>query len=253
MRLTRFYCLGRIHWGEALEEGVRSLEGTPFEGNMQPTDHILDWDAVHPLPASNPTKIVCAGSNYREHCREMGRPVPEYPKIFLKPPSTLIADGDSIQLPPNVGQVDYEGELAVIIGRKTRNVSSPDVGKHILGYSILNDVTARDIQKKDALYTRAKGFDTFCPLGPVIVSDLNPAELSITTTVNGEVRQNSHTSEMIFNVNTLVSYISSIMTLEPGDVISTGTPSGVGALNSGDTVSITIEGIGTLNNPVRDA
>ena len=233
--------------------GVRLLEGSPFEGALRPTDHELVWESIQVLPPCRPSKIVGIGSNYRLHCEEMGRPVPEVPKLFLKAPSALLPHGGVIQLPDGVGRVDFEGELAVVIGRLTRRVRAEAALDHILGYSVLNDVTARDLQKRDVVFARAKGFDTFCPLGPVIETALDPDDLGIQTAVGGAIRQDGRTSDMVFSVRELVAFVSSVMTLMPGDVIATGTPSGVGPLAPGDVVSVTVEGIGTLENPVEDA
>jgi len=251
MRLVRFHCMGRNMWGHATDEGIRYCEGSPYEGEFVPTDTELAWEAVQILPPCTPTKIVCVGSNYASHCREMGRDVPEVPKLFLKPPSALIGHEAFIRMPGDVGRVDYEGELAVVIGRRGHAISEESVNKHVLGYTILNDVTARDIQRSDVQFTRAKGFDTFCPIGPWLVRDVDPNDLRISTVVNGETRQDARTSDMVFSPARLVSFISSVMTLEAGDVVSTGTPSGVAPLRNGDCVDVTIEGIGTLRNEVR--
>jgi len=197
-----------------------------------------------------PSKIVCVGLNYKLHAEETGKPLPEVPLIFLKPPSALLPPGGTILLPPQSQEVHFEGELAVVIGRETRDVKAADVADHILGYTIMNDVTARDIQRREKLYTRSKGFDTFAPLGPVIVGGLDPNELVLTTTVNGAVRQQTRCDDMIFGIPELIEFISSVMTLNPMDVISTGTPSGVGPLAPADVVRVTISQIGTLENPV---
>jgi len=219
-------------------------------GNAAEAGRTFALDELTLLPASQPTKIVCVGSNYREHCDEMGRPVPTVPKLFLKPPSALLAHGQPIQR-PDVGRVDFEGELAVVIGRRATRVSTEQALDYVLGYSIVNDVTARDIQRSEIQFTRAKGFDTFCPLGPRIAS-VNPLDVGLSTRVNGELRQDSRTSDMIFSVPELLSFISHVMTLESGDVVSTGTPSGVGPVNAGDTISISVEGVGTLTNTVEE-
>ncbi|MFT5434388.1 MAG: 2-keto-4-pentenoate hydratase/2-oxohepta-3-ene-1,7-dioic acid hydratase in catechol pathway [Myxococcota bacterium] len=230
------------------------MSGSPYDGTLAKTDNLVSAEVVHALPPSQPSKIVCIGSNYRAHCEEMGRDVPSVPKLFLKPPSALVADGGTIELPPDVGRVDFEGELAIVIGRKTRRIAASDVAEHILGYTVLNDVTARQIQRSDVQFTRAKGFDTFCPAGPWIETELNahadPNDLYLRTRVNGEMKQDSRTSDMVFGPSELVSFISHVMTLEPGDIVSTGTPSGVGPLSIGDLVSIEIEGIGRLENRV---
>ncbi len=250
MHLSHFYAFGRHLYGQLQGDEIAVFDGNPFEGQMSPTGQTISVDVVHILPPCRPSKIVCVGSNYRMHCVEMGRPIPDVPKLFLKPPSALVAHDAPIVIPDGVGRVDFEGELAVVIGRRMTRVAEEDALDHVLGYSILNDVTARDIQNADVQFTRAKGFDTFSPLGPGITTDLNPSDLRILTRVNGVVKQDSRTSDMIFSVRTLLSFISRHMTLEPGDVIATGTPSGVGPIVPGDEVTIEIEGVGTLTNPV---
>jgi 2-keto-4-pentenoate hydratase/2-oxohepta-3-ene-1,7-dioic acid hydratase in catechol pathway len=200
----------------------------------------------------HPTKIVCIGANYRAHVAEMGKKVPEEPVLFMKPPSALVATGAPILRPRGYQRVDFEGELAMIVARRARRVPAADALEVLLGLTVVNDVTVRDLQQKDGQWTRAKGFDTFCPLGPQIVAGVDPADLRITTRVNGEIRQDSRTSDLIFPVPFLIEFISRHMTLEAGDVISTGTPAGVGNLAPGDRVAIEIEGIGTLENPVID-
>jgi len=197
-----------------------------------------------------PSKIIGIGQNYRAHAAEMGKPVPEEPVMFLKPPSAVIADGMPIERPEGYAKVEYEGELGVVIGKRARRVSREHALDHVQGYVCVNDVTVRELQKKDGQWTRAKGFDTFCPIGPRVVAGLDPAQLRITTRVNGVVKQDSPTSDMIFDVPTLIAFVSEHMTLEVGDVISTGTPSGVGPLQPGDVVEIEIIGIGVLRNPV---
>ena len=196
-----------------------------------------------------PSKIVGIGQNYRAHAAEMGKGLPEEPLVFLKPRSALIGDGTPIVRPPGYERVDYEGELGVVIGRRARRVDARDALTYVMGFTCINDVTVRDLQKKDGQWTRAKGFDTFCPLGPRIVGGLDPSDLAITTRVNGAVRQQSSTSDLIFDVPTLIAFVSAHMTLEPGDVISTGTPAGVGNLAVGDTVEVEIAGIGSLRTP----
>lgn len=250
MHLVHFYAFGRHLYGQLEGDELAVFDGNPFEGQMTPTGQTISVDVVHVLPPCRPSKIVCVGSNYRLHCIEMGRPIPEVPKLFLKPPSALVAHDAPIVIPPGVGRVDFEGELAVVIGRRMTRVSEEDALSHVLGYSILNDVTAREIQNADVQFTRAKGFDTFSPLGPGIATGLDPSDLRLVTRVNGVVKQDSRTSDMIFSVRTLLSFISHHMTLEPGDVIATGTPSGVGAIAAGDEVEVEIEGIGVLKNPV---
>jgi 2-keto-4-pentenoate hydratase/2-oxohepta-3-ene-1,7-dioic acid hydratase in catechol pathway len=203
------------------------------------------------LAPCRPGKIVGVGLNYRDHALERGKPLPSEPLIFLKPPSAVIGPGDPILLPPGVGRIDHEAELAIVIGRKARDLAVALAGEAIAGYTCFNDVTARDLQDRDVQFTRAKGFDTFAPLGPWIETDVDPSDLVIEAKVNGVIRQRSSTRDLIFPPAFLVAYISRIMTLEPGDLIATGTPSGIGPLAAGDTVEITLEGIGTLANPVR--
>lgn len=197
-----------------------------------------------------PSKIIGIGQNYRAHAAEMGKPIPEEPLMFLKPRSAMVPEGTAIERPSGYDRVDYEGELGVVIGQRACRISREAALDHVLGYTCINDVTVRDLQKKDVQFTRAKGFDTFCPIGPRIVAGLDPTNLRIQTRVNGVVKQDSSTSDMIFDVATLVAFCSEHMTLEVGDVISTGTPAGVGNLAPGDVVEIEIEGIGVLKNPV---
>ena len=203
-----------------------------------------------PLPPVQPSKIICIGLNYRRHAEEMNKPLPKEPLIFMKPTSAIIGSGEPIQLPASSQDVHYEGELAVIIGSRATAVSAADAMNHVLGFTLMNDVTARDIQRAQARYTHAKGFDTFAPVGPAIVTGLEPKTLSIRTHVNGQLRQESSCDDMIFTVAECISFISGIMTLLPGDIISTGTPAGVGPLHPGDVVSISIDEIGVLTNPV---
>lgn len=200
-----------------------------------------------------PSKIVGIGQNYRAHAAEMGKGIPTEPLMFLKPPSALLAPGQAIVRPAGYARVDYEGELGVLIGRRARQVGVDDALAHVAGYLCINDVTVRDLQAKDGQWTRAKGFDTFCPVGPRVVADLDPRDLRITTRVNGVVRQDSRTSDLIFDVATLIAFVSRHMTLEPGDLISTGTPAGVGNLAVGDEVEVEIDGVGSLRNPVSAA
>jgi 2-keto-4-pentenoate hydratase/2-oxohepta-3-ene-1,7-dioic acid hydratase in catechol pathway len=202
------------------------------------------------LEETRPSKIVAVGRNYADHAKELGNEAPSEPIIFLKPPSALLSHEGKIVRPPQSQRVDFEGELAMIIGKRARNVKADRWHDFVRGFTCANDVTARDLQKKDVQFTRGKGFDTFCPLGPHIETELDPADLSLVTRVNGEVKQNGRTSQMIFPCAFIIEFITSVMTLEPGDVILTGTPAGVGPLQSGDTVEVEIQGIGTLRNHV---
>lgn len=201
---------------------------------------------------NRPGKIVCVGRNYVEHARELGNEVPTEPLIFLKPPSSVIADGAWIERPPQSNQVEHEGEIGVLIGKRLRRVSEKEATSGIAGIVAVNDVTARDLQRKDSQWTRAKGFDTFCPVGNVHEGRVDLDALELITKVNGEVRQRARSSEMVFKIPMLLSFISHIMTLEPGDLVATGTPSGIGALRAGDTVEVSISGISRVSNPVRD-
>ena len=200
-----------------------------------------------------PSKVVCIGKNYADHAREMGGEPPDEPVIFLKPSTAVCGPGDPVQRPVLLSErVDFEGELAVVIGRLCRQVPADRVADVIFGYTCANDVTARDLQARDGQWTRAKGFDTFCPLGPWIETDVDPADLELSTVLNGDVKQHSRTSLLLHGVQALIVFVSQVMTLLPGDVLLTGTPAGIGPMDKGDQVSVTIEGIGTLTNPVTD-
>ncbi len=228
-----------------LNAGDLSLEG------VEPSVRLAD---ARLLPPVAPSKIVCVGRNYREHAAELGNPMPAEPLLFLKAPSAVVGDGEAIEQPPQSQRVEHEGELAVVIGRRARRLGdSDDALAYVLGYACLNDVTARDLQRRDVQFTRGKSFDTFCPVGPHIVTGLDPSDLSVETRVNGEVRQSGRTGAMAFPVSFLIRYISQVMTLEPGDLIATGTPAGVGPLADGDVCEVEVEGVGTLRNPVRAA
>lgn len=243
MKLARFMKSGVAHTGR-VEGGMLVPHGSDtFERPYA-------LDEVSFLPPCEPTKIVAVGLNYRDHAEEMNIALPEEPLLFIKPSSSVIAHGGSIVLPQQSARVDYEAELAVIIGKKAKNVARSEAQDFILGYTCLNDVTARDLQSKDGQWTRAKGFDTFCPLGPWIVTDLDSSDLAIGLYLNGEPRQQSRTSNLIFDCGRLVEFISSVMTLMPGDVIATGTSSGIGPMKAGDTVEVRIDGIGSLENRV---
>lgn len=204
------------------------------------------------LPPCSPSKIVCVGRNYAEHAKELGNAPPSEPLIFLKPPSSLIASGDAIVYPRLSQRVDFEGELGVVIGKRARNVAAADAEGYVLGYTCVNDVTARDLQKKDGQWTRGKGFDTFCAVGPCIVrrEDTDFQRFRVQTFVDGTKKQDGSVTEMLFAVNAIISYVSAFMTLEPGDLIATGTPPGVGPLQPGSKVQIVIDGIGILENTV---
>lgn len=250
MKIYRFLQEGKELYGVLKEEMLFPLRGPVFE-TEEIADESIPIGKVKILPPVVPTKIIGVGVNYRDHAQEMGRPLPEEPLLFLKPPSALIGHNDAIIYPRAAQRVDYEGELAVIIKKEARDLSDEDdLNDVILGYSCFNDVTARDLQLKDGQFTRAKSFDTFASCGPCVVTDLDPSHLAIKTFLNGKLRQSSNTRHLIFSVPFLVRFISRIMTLYPGDIITTGTPAGVGPMLPGDRVDVQIEGIGTLSNIV---
>ncbi len=251
MRLVRFHYLQGDAWGVVSGTEVQLLQGSPY-GDWSPEGVSFPLEGLELLPPCNPGKIVCVGLNYRDHAKEVGSPLPEEPLLFLKPPSATIGPRQRIIYPDSSKQVDYEAELAVVIGKRLKNTGESGARAGILGYTCANDVTARDLQRRDGQWTRAKSFDTFCPVGPCLETGLDPANLSIKLTLNGETRQDSSTKEMIFPVERLISFISEVMTLNPGDVILTGTPAGIGAMQVGDVVSVEIGGIGVLTNQVAD-
>jgi 2-keto-4-pentenoate hydratase/2-oxohepta-3-ene-1,7-dioic acid hydratase in catechol pathway len=245
---------GTVTGADPGEFVVAEVQGHPFgigEESIRLTGSRHPLADVRLLAPVLPSKVVAIGRNYADHAAELGNEVPEDPIIFLKPSTSVVGPRDPIVYPTQLSErVDFEGELAVVIGRLCRQVPPERVREVIFGYTSANDVTARDLQKKDGQWARAKGFDTFCPLGPWIETDIDPDDLELTTIVNGEIRQNSRTSLLLHGVTALVSYVSAVMTLLPGDVLLTGTPAGVGPLKDGDEVSVTIEGIGTLTNGV---
>lgn len=241
---------GPARWGEYSKGRVFEIIPDPF-GPWERSGFSWRQSDIQPLAPVVPSKIVAVGVNYADHAKEFGKAPPPEPLIFLKPPSAVISPGETIRRPKRSKQVDYEGEIAVVIGRRARSVSRARALEYVLGYTLMNDVTARDLQRLDGQWSRAKGFDTFAPLGPWIVAGLRPGRLGIETFVNGRRRQSSSTAQLIFDVPTLVSHISGVMTLEPGDVISTGTPSGVGPLRRGDRVEIRCPQIGRLVNKVK--
>lgn len=255
MRICRFTTLGSAtpRFGIVENGSVLPLaEGETVESFPSPrTAQAIAISEIKFVTPVAPSKIVCVGRNYREHAAELGNKMPDEPLLFLKAPSALIANGDCIELPPQSRQVEHEGELGVVIGRRARKLSdSEDPLDYVLGYTCVNDVTARDLQRKDVLFTRAKSFDTFCPVGPFVVDGLDPLDLGVVTRVNGTVKQNGRTADMAFSVPFLIRYIANSMTLLPGDLIATGTPAGVSPLKDGDVVAVEIEGIGVLRNTV---
>jgi len=252
VKIARFSHDGAIDYGIVDEDALVVLAGDPLFTGFDTTGERVPLGKVGALlaPVIPRSKVVAVGKNYREHAAEMGGEAPEEPLLFLKPNTSVIGLGDAILLPPQSSQVEYEGELAVVIGKIARNVPEAKAHEHIFGYTVANDVTARDLQKKDGQWTRAKGFDTFCPLGPVIETELDP-EAFLRTRVNGELKQEARLSEMVHDIPSIIAYASSVFTLLPGDVVLTGTPAGVGPLVAGDTVEVEVEGVGSLVNPVR--
>jgi 2-keto-4-pentenoate hydratase/2-oxohepta-3-ene-1,7-dioic acid hydratase in catechol pathway len=244
--------IGKFRYDNEVFQGeVQGEKVIVYRGLYSDTFLLSDLEI---LPPTYPGKIICVGLNYIDHARELNMPVPKNPLIFLKPPSSILRHLGKIEYPYQVGWVDYEGELAIIIGKRCKNVRSSDAGSVIMGYTCFNDVTARDLQKEDGQWTRSKSFDTFAPFGPFISDpELDVSDLFIKTRVNGELRQDSRTSNLIFKVPQLIEFISRIMTLEPGDVIATGTPPGVGELHEGDEVEVEIEDIGILKSNVIKA
>jgi 2-keto-4-pentenoate hydratase/2-oxohepta-3-ene-1,7-dioic acid hydratase in catechol pathway len=254
VKIARFSHEGAIDYGIVDENALVVLAGDPMFSGFDTTGERVPLGKVGSLlaPVIPRSKVVAVGKNYRDHAAEMGGDAPAEPLLFLKPNTAVIGLGDAIVLPPQSKQVDYEGELAVVIGKIAKNVTAEHAHEYIFGYTVANDVTARDLQKTDGQWTRAKGFDTFCPLGPVIETELAP-DAFIRTRVNGELKQDGKISDMVHDIPSIVAYASSVFTLLPGDVILTGTPSGVGPIVAGDTVEVEIEGVGSLVNPVRAA
>ncbi|MFC5751737.1 fumarylacetoacetate hydrolase family protein [Actinomadura rugatobispora] len=250
MRIARFATDEGMSFGVVEENTVAAVAAHPF-GELTFTGQRLPLADVRLLAPILPSKVIAIGKNYAAHAREMGGEAPAEPMIFAKPSTAVIGPGEAVAYPEKLSErVDFEGELAVVIGRMCREVPAARAAEVILGYTCANDVTARDLQKKDGQWTRAKGFDTFCPLGPWIETEADPSDLAIGTTVNGETRQDARTSQMVHDIPALVEYVSQVMTLLPGDVILTGTPEGVGPLEIGDEVTVTVEGVGSLTNRV---
>lgn len=250
MKLARFKYNSTIAYGVVEENKIFQIEGSIFN-DFRKTDRLFDLNSVRLLAPVEPSKIVAVGLNYKDHARELNLPIPQEPIIFLKPATSIIADGESIIYPSIVGQLDYEAELAIVMKKKAKAVPEKKAKEYILGYTCTNDVTARDLQTKDGQWCRSKSFDTFCPLGPFIVnSGIDPNNLDIKLYLNGILKQSSNTNNFIFRIEYLVSFISNVMTLSPGDVISAGTPSGVGPMTIGDEVTVSIEKVCKLTNYV---
>ncbi|MBE0669770.1 MAG: fumarylacetoacetate hydrolase family protein [Anaerolineales bacterium] len=237
-------------YGWMLDDKVGEIQGNIF-GEYRRREAKTPVGELKLFAPCEPSKIICVGRNYVEHARELGNEVPKVPLIFLKPPSSIISNGENIYLPPQSKQVEHEAELVVVISKRAKNITIENAKEYIFGYTIGNDITARDLQKTDGQWTRAKGFDTFCSFGPWIDTEFDASDAVVTCRVNGQMRQMASTRDMVFNVGTLIAYISSVMTLEPGDIIFTGTPAGVGELKNGDVVDVEIEGLGKLSNPVK--
>jgi len=251
MRILRYQSqTGEAHTGWILDDQIGLIHGDIFN-QFQRGEATIPLSSVKLLPPVIPGKIICVGRNYAAHAEEHGAEVPEIPLIFFKPPSSIIGTGDNIIIPPQSNQIEHEAELVVVIGKRGRWIDADHVFDHILGFTIANDVTARDLQRSDYQWTRAKGFDTFCPLGPWIETEFDPADAMVTCNVNGNMRQMASTRDMVFTIRQLIAFTSSIMTLEPGDILLTGTPSGVGKIEPGDEIEISIDGIGTLKNNVE--
>ena len=252
MKIARFSTGGDPRFGIVDDDEIVVLRGDPMFSGFDTTEERIPLADVKLLaPVIPRSKVVAVGRNYREHAAELGNEAPAEPLLFLKPNTSVIGPGDTIVRPRQSSRVDFEGELAIVIGSIAKNVSEADAASVVFGYTVANDVTARDLQEKDGQWARAKGFDTFCPLGPVIETEFEVASQGIETRVNGEVRQSGRLDEMVHSVASVIAYASAVFTLLPGDVILTGTPAGVGPIVAGDTVEVTVEGIGTLSNPVR--
>ncbi|MFW6180900.1 MAG: fumarylacetoacetate hydrolase family protein [Spirochaetota bacterium] len=251
MKIVRFELDGQVRHGVMDGDRVYGLHGELFDAFEVVKNECHPLESVCLLAPVAPSKVVAVGLNYRDHAEEVGKDIPAEPMLFIKPSTAIIGPGEPIRLLPEGERVDYEAELAAVVGRRAYRVPEERVAEHLLGFTCLNDVTARDMQRRDGQWTRAKSFDTFCPLGPCIETELNPDGVEVRARVNGETRQASNTRNFIFPLARLVSFISRVMTLLPGDVVSTGTPSGIGPLRVGDVVEVEVEGIGVLRNPVR--
>ncbi len=249
MKIVRFAADNKVRYGILEGESIQAVEGKPYR-HLAVTDHYYNLGEVRLLAPCTPSKIVALGLNYRTHAAEVKAPLPDAPLLFLKPSTAVIGPEDNIIYPSSSTRVDYEGELGVVIKKPVWRVSIEDALDYVLGYTCFNDVTTRDLQAKDKQWTRAKSFDTFAPIGPCIQTELDPANVVVETYLNGELKQRGNTSDLIFTIPELINFISNVMTLLPGDIIATGTPSGIGPMHPGDTVEIKIEPIGTLRNYV---
>lgn len=251
MKLVKLFFEGTERWGVLNGEVVELLKAPPYGGIVK-TGEIAQYEEKNLLPPCDASKIVAVGKNYYDHAVEFGEAAPEKPVLFLKPTTSLNRHGGEVVYPDASKQVDYECELALVIKKRAHLVKKEDAGEYILGYTCLNDVTARDIQKFDGQWTRGKGFDTFCPMGPYVTDEADPADgLLIRTFLNGELKQSSDTSKMMWDVPSLIEFITECMTLLPGDVVTTGTPAGIGPMQKGDTVTVEVERVGRLENTIR--
>jgi 2-keto-4-pentenoate hydratase/2-oxohepta-3-ene-1,7-dioic acid hydratase in catechol pathway len=249
MRACRFRHGVDERWGVIEGDRVRPLNAEPWAGGL-PEGKPLPLAEVTLLAPVRPTKVVCVGRNYQAHAREMGNEVPKQPLIFLKPPSSVIGPQEAIRCPPQSSDVQHEAELGVVVGRTLTQATAAEAKQAIFGFTCVNDVTARDIQREEKQFTRAKGFDTFCPVGPFVETDLDPGDLAVVCRVNGSERQRGQTRDMAFDPYAILAFISQVMTLQPGDLVATGTPEGVGRIQRGDWVEVEITGLGLLRNPV---
>jgi 2-keto-4-pentenoate hydratase/2-oxohepta-3-ene-1,7-dioic acid hydratase in catechol pathway len=250
MKIVRIKSGDDIAYGIADTDGVNVYRGSPFVA-WEPTESVVPWPSVQLLSPVIPTKVICVGKNYDDHAAEMGGEAPPEPLIFMKPATSVIGPEGAVVYPPETQELHHEAELAVVISKVARHVRAEDANSYILGYTAANDITARDLQRSDGQWTRAKGFDTFCPIGPAIETELDPLErLAVICRVNGDVRQAGFTSDMVFGVGAIIEHVTAVMTLLPGDVVLTGTPSGVSSVDVGDTMEVEIDGIGTLTNRV---
>jgi 2-keto-4-pentenoate hydratase/2-oxohepta-3-ene-1,7-dioic acid hydratase in catechol pathway len=249
VRICRYRLAGRDRYGTVEGAGVRPLTAAPWAGGL-PEGKAVPLAEVTLLAPVEPSKIVCVGKNYEAHAKELGSEVPATPLLFLKPPASVIGPQEAIRCPEQSKEVHHEAELGVVVGRTLSRATPVDAKLAVFGYTCLNDVTARDIQREEKQFTRAKGFDTFCPIGPLIETALDPMDVSVVCRLNGVEKQRGHTRDMVFDPFALLSFISGVMTLWPGDVVATGTPEGVGAIHRGDWVEVEISGIGVIRNPV---
>jgi len=250
MKIVRYSHQGQTFWGVLQDDAVRALPGDPY-GAIAPEGPAIALADVQLLAPVAPSKLLCIGLNYVKHAQEVNMPLPDEPMLFICAPSAIIGPGETIELAHPEHRTDFEAEIAIVIGQRCRRVAAADAASVILGYTICNDVSDRDQQLKDKQFSRAKSHDTYKPVGPWIETELDPADLRISLTQNGQIRQDSRTSDLIFSLGQIVEFLSGVMTLEPGDVIITGTPAGVGPMKAGDMIAIEIEGIGRLENPVR--